>query len=48
MRRLLIASMAILGALFSPSLPAAAKTKLSFAFVTDPTESTVLISTSSL
>ena len=37
MKRLLIALMASLGVLCAPSLPAAAKTKLSFAFVTDPT-----------
>ena len=37
MKRLLIALMASLGVLCAPSPPAAAKTKLSFAFVTDPT-----------
>jgi len=37
MKRLLIALMATLGVFCAPSLPAAAKTKLSFAFVTDPT-----------
>jgi NitT/TauT family transport system substrate-binding protein len=37
MKRLLIALVAALGMLGTPSLPAAAKTKLSFAFVTDPT-----------
>jgi NitT/TauT family transport system substrate-binding protein len=37
MKRLLIALLGSLGILCAPALPAAAKTKLSFAFVTDPT-----------
>ena len=37
MKRVLIAAMAAVGVLCAPSMPAAAKTRLSFAFVTDPT-----------
>jgi ABC-type nitrate/sulfonate/bicarbonate transport system substrate-binding protein len=37
MKRLLVAVVATLGVLLAPTPPAAAKTKLSFAFVTDPT-----------
>ena len=37
MKRMLVAAMAAVGVLCAASIPAAAKTKLSFAFVTDPT-----------